>query len=277
MKKIVSIFLSSCVFFSLIGTAYSDSPGEPQVSAQVDQIAYLINVGMPQSYLERRTPHEIDSLFALAQAHTLQHFSVSVPYFEDAPSAFGTIPAADMMFNIDGVAAIEPPLPNRPSRLTSVLVTIDYRWSSGHPLVRAEDAIAVNWDSSLFQFVNGTFNSTDYHLMGSTNAPVNAQTRPAIIEQGGLGYYASLFNTSPNPIVYSGNASFMVEAKRNIYAEEDYPYNKERTLIGATYTHNESPLGIGLSFSINGGGISVSPGSLRSEAGDACSIIYSMP
>lgn len=276
MKRSIAFLVSLCLILSLTSTACASSD-QSLVSNQVDQIEYLINAGVPQSYLERRTPHEINTLFELAQTHTLQHFSMSTSYFEGDTSPFGTIPVSDMTFNVDGVAAIRPPLPNQPSYLTSVLVTIDYQWNSGHPFVRAEDAITVNWDSSLFQFVEGTFNSVDYHHMGSGEAPVNSQTRPATIDQGGLGYYALLTNTSPNPVLYRGNAGFLLSAKENLYSINDYPSNIKRSLIAAVYTHNKNPLGLGLSFSHSGVGISVSPGSLQDSAGASYSIQYSVP
>lgn len=276
MKKDISLLVSLCLIFSLTSTACASSD-KSHIYNQANQIDYLINAGLPQTYLERRTPNEINTLFELAQTHTLQHFSMSTSYFEDDTSPFGTIPVSDMAFNVDGIAAIKPSLSNEPSYLTSVFVTIDYQWNSGHPFIRAEDAITVNWDSSLFQFTEGTFYSEDYHHMGSGEVPVNSQTRPATLNLGGLGYYAQLTNTSPNPVLYRGNAGFILQAKENMYSEDEYPSNVKRSLITAVYTHNKNPLGIGLSFLCKDFSVSVSSGSIQDSAGDSFSITYSMP
>lgn len=276
MKRSISFLVSLFLILSLTSTACASSD-KSLVNYQADQIEYLINAGLPQSYLERRTPHEIDTLFELAQTHTLQHFSISTSYFEGNSSPFGTIPVSDMTFNVDGIATIQPHLPNRPSLLTSILVTVDYRWNSGHPLIRNEDAITVEWESSLFQFVDGTFNSVDYHNMGSGESPVNRQSRPAALSQGGLGYYSLLTNLSPNPVLYRGNASFLLDAKTNIYSASDYPSNLKKSSITAVYTHNKNPLGVGLSFAYKGATISVSPGALQDSTGASYSVNYSMP
>lgn len=277
LKRGISILISFCLVFSLMVTAHCDSFDGQQISLQGTQIEYLISVGVPQSYLERRTPDEISFLFELAQTHTLQHFSVSTSYCENDYATFGTIPTSDMTFTVDCVAAFSLSLPNQPSRLDCVAVTIDYRWHSGHPLVRFEDAITVEWDSTLFQFNGDAFNSVDYHHMGSGPAPVNRQFRPAKLSQGGLGYYANLFNTSTNPVLYSGSASFLLDARENMYATSEYPSNMKRSLVTAEYTHNKNPLGIGLSFSDNGFNISVAPGALQDSAGASCPITYSVP
>lgn len=276
MKRIISFLVSLCLIFLLTGTACASSD-ESYVSYQSDQIEYLINAGLPQSYLDRRTPYEIDTLFELAQTYTLQHFSMSTSYFENNTSTFGTIPVSDMEFHVDGIAAIFTPDNSEQSYLLSILITVDYLWGSGRPFVRAEDAITVNWDSSLFQFVEGTFKSVDYHHMGPGETPVNSQTRPATLDQGGLGYYALLTNISPNPVLYSGNASFILNAKENLFSKDTYPSNIKLTSFTAVYTHNKNPLGIGLSFAHKGVGVSVSPGPLQDSAGGSYSISYSMP
>lgn len=282
MKKSVSILVSLCLLCSLFGTASCDYLDGPQTSAQDEQIKCLIDAGVSQDYLSRRTSHEIDVLFELAQTHTLRYFAIDVPYAESDSSVLGTIPTTDMVFRVEGMQAEKPALPGSPSILTDVLITIEYNWYLAHPMVQKEDAIAVNWDSSLFILADNTFHSADYRYlpMSSVTMTLNEHSNPADIIQGGLGYYANLYNIPTNPtmpIVFSGNASFLLKARTTLYSSNTYPSNVKYTQIGAKYTHDKNPVGLGLSFSYDGFGISVSPGPLQDTVGGSCQIKYSMP
>ena len=90
---------------TLVGASSCDSSDGPQTRAQDEQIKYLADVGVPQDYLSRRTSHEIDVLFELAQTHTLRYFAIDVPYAESDSSVLGTIPTTDMVFRVEGMQA----------------------------------------------------------------------------------------------------------------------------------------------------------------------------
>ncbi len=267
---------------TLVGASSCDSSDGSQTRNQDEQIQYLAGAGVPQDYLSRRTSHEIDVLFEMAQTHTLRYFAIDVPYAESDSLALGTIPATDMVFRVEGMQAEKPALPGSPSILTDVLITIEYSWYLGHPMVQKEDAIVVNWDSSLFILADNTFHSADYRYlpMSSVTMTLNEHSNPADIIQGGLGYYANLYNIPSNPatpIVFSGNASFLLKARTKLYASDTYPSSVKYTPIGAKYTHDKNPVGLGLSFSYGGFGSSVSPGPLQDTVGGSYQIKYSMP
>ncbi len=49
---------------------------------------------------------------------------------------------------------------NNNNQIKRVVINIDYEWVMGRPLVCFDDAIAANWDSSVFGF-NGSFVAYD--------------------------------------------------------------------------------------------------------------------
>lgn len=267
MKKTVSFLLALVLFFSVClssASACFESP-QPETS-QNSIIEFLADAGLPPEFLAARSDGELDALYDLAQTYTLHYSSP-----KDEGMTFGTIPDSDMVLYPHFISACSPKLPGKRSELTLVVVYVDYAWRAGHPLVHREDAISVNWQSDLFQFMPDQFNSTDYVKCLDTEYSYNIQHNPAKLGLGGLGYYADLMYRPPNVVSgslqYRGSASFALEPKRTIYAETG---NKSQ--ITVEYVHHKNPVG-SISFSYNG--VSITPGVLQDSVGKAINIDYS--
>lgn len=274
MKKILSLVASISILFVACMTPSSADSFDfvEQEGTQNSQTEFLVAAGIPLEFLEMRSADELDTLYDLAQTHTLHYSSC-----EDEAMTFGTIPDTDMFLYPYFITACSPELPGTRSELDLVLVYVDYAWSAGHPFIHREDAISVNWDSNLFQFVPNQFSSVDYVLLpNNEKISYNSQINPAKLNLGGLGYFADLSYVLPNAVLnhsqYCGSASFAVEPKYTIYAGTG---NKTQITIQYVHDKNPSPIG-GISFSYNGVGISISSGAFQDSVAKAISIDYSL-
>ncbi|MDE6260599.1 MAG: hypothetical protein K2M42_07020 [Oscillospiraceae bacterium] len=278
-KKKILLMLTFIWLFVLCfpSACAAESMDDLQVYSQDTKVEFLINAGIPGDFLNLRSTDDINTLYDLAQTHTLQYAVEQGSYsdFEGGNSFFGTIPESDMILSVHKIETQTPPLPGTRSRIDSILIYVDYAWTYGHPAVCNEDSITVNWDSSLFQFVGGTFSSADYWSVGGEGGikqTVNSQENPARLNQGGLGYFAMLSNTHAlgGPVQCSGSAGFLLEAKSTIYVG-----SSRRTSINVEYTHNKNPLPGSISLSYNGIGVSVNPGVLQDSVAKPIRIEYS--
>ena len=149
-------------------------------------------------------------------------------------------------------------------------MTVDYEWTE-LPLIRGIDAITVNWDSNLLKYGgDDTFTSYDYMKNPLTNEweTYKEWSQPNATNQGGLGidtYIDSgafgdtdwIHATGPKGSV---NFSLLPET---ILSMKIAP--ESTTTVSAEYTHNTNPLGLGLSFTYQGVGVSVAPGVLQAS------------
>ena len=239
--------------------------------AENDKIDFLLATGLPLTFLEQRSSIEIDTLYDISQTYTLQYSVEQQYYYENDFIPHGTIPEADMVLSI---SKLEAHSPGSPSRLTSVLIYIDYTWTKDHPTVRKQDAITVNWDSSLLQFAEGSFNSADYEESCNSSyvTTTNAQTNPSHLNLAGLGYYAQLRpGSSEENVILKGSASFTLNAKSSIYVGNSY-----LTQITVEYTHDKAPFLGSISLSYNGLGVSVSTGVLQDSVAKGITVRYAL-
>ena len=280
MKKSVKMLcfvLILCLSLSCISCKGFSVSAEP--FGQNDKIDNLVENGIPREFLLKRSVEEIDLLYDMAQEYVLEYKSEQELYDDNQIATYGTINENHMTLTVSKVEAHSPPLPGSPSRLDSVAVFVDYIWVDGRPLIKHEDAITVNWDSSVFLFVPDSFNSYDRIEVRSDqiidySQDFNVQANPAHLSQGGLGYYANLMFTLGNDLddylVRSGSASFMLEPRSTIYVGSDLS-----TSIAVEYTHDKNPVGLGVTLEYHGFGVTVSAALLQDSVAKAMTVTYS--
>lgn len=136
-----------------------------------------------------------------------------------------------------------------------VVINIDYEWVMGRPLVCFDDAIAANWDSSVFGF-NGSFVAYDNKkTILSPNEWITTITRnyPSEAKLGGIVYYTTLsYPGIDTPIQHKGSTMFeLIPTTSPIYYSGS---GNNYTQINVECAHN---IVGALSFSVQGVGISI--------------------
>ena len=176
----------------------------------------------------------------------------------------GAIPSSELDFSVTGYESLKWDSSVSKYKVKYLTVFVDWDWAGYKPTMRWDDAVSVNWDSDLFTYERNSFESTDYYTDGSTEHVWKEWTQPAVLEQGGLGYFASLErNADMNNPVY-GNASFTLLPTSSMYQGTTYT-----TGINANYVHNINPLGLSLGFTVKGVSVSVNQGPLTDSIASA--------
>lgn len=280
MKKFLAICLALTLLFSCT-LAVSAS----EITAE-DMTTYLIEQGIPQSFLETKEPEEISEIYNQLYGQNIRFLgteTISMTKNLDTGdvSTCGTIPEEDMTFSITTVANVNYIPSLGLDKVNMVYVYVDYVWAAGHPFFTWNDGITVNWDASVFTFQSNSFIARDYKLtLGSGGNWITTQTltNPTELDQGGLGYFAGLFY---NEVVMGNNVGAM-QHKGSAYftlLPKDSPmYLKggaSVTAINAQYLHNKNPGLLSVSFQHTSGfGISASVPGLKDSVAKAANFYY---
>lgn len=156
VKKIITIILASAIIISCAAVTFADN-----ISAN-DKIEQLIENGFPKSFFKNKDVFQIDKIydfFSTSGSVRVEESTagLSENLYPSKPYPLGEIPQGQMTLRINTILDLDK---NNNNQIKRVVINIDYEWVMGRPLVCFDDAIAANWDSSVFGF-NGSFVAYD--------------------------------------------------------------------------------------------------------------------
>ena len=265
MKKFLSILL----VFSIMVTMIIPSLAATTISTQA---AHLQELGFSQEFLESITDEDVNYLYEKSQAYTLRYEGETSAFlYTDDVSTSGTIPRADMKLNVYPISTL-----NRDGyTYKEIDIYITYDWTTGHPAMRREDGVSVNWDASLFYTSESTFKSTDRAYFIDTL--IDSKTTPdaSALAQGGLGYNINFPRVGMGEddlqlkYTFSGTASFTLYPTDTMYAG-----NNKGTSINVEYCHSKTPIAGSVQFGYKGVSVSISPPLMYDSVASNCVIKY---
>jgi len=217
---------------------------------------YLIDNGIPYDYLNDKDDAYITRMYdKLYGIDFIYHGSETVTMSVSDPSGnqvYGTIPEDELEFTITRISNVSYDSSAGMNRVNEVYVDVEYSWIVGEPYVRKEDAITVNWDSSVFTYQEDSFYAVDKKYLVSEGDWIisDEYSRPSQLAQGGLGYFTNLYyaesiaGVSVNAQRCKGEATFTLEPKDPMYQVS----GESVTSINAEYVHDFSTPIFSLSF-----------------------------
>lgn len=252
VKKILSLLLVAVMVASAPLSSKASSPKSINEKKE-----YLTSLGITQDYLNEISEEKIDELYNRYSVITRSNndtvyqwsgYDVQIKEFEEQPTTRGSISPSKLKLVIGYMNELQG------SKITGVVVETYYEWLSG-PSVRIGDAIAVSWESSVFNsdgfyaesngYVDGKFVQCDYVTTATTE---NNQ---------GVGWNFSL--TSPS------HPGVLVNNLHGGGAVHLYPVNPLTTGSGTscqfyvTYGHKTIAIGVGIKFTASGGYLTILP------------------
>ena len=227
------------------------------VQLTVEEMAeYLIENGIPAEILDNKHDSYIEMMYEkLYNIEFIYGGTATAELNENSPSdadVMGVIPEDELTFNVTKVSNTYYDASVGIDRVNEVYVFIDCEWISGHPAVRKEDAVTVNWDPSVFTYKANSFTSIDYKLLVSTMnwVETGVSSRPAHSSQGSIGYYTDLAYSENvmgqvvNAVQCRGEASLTLIPADPLYLTSGYSV----TSINCEYVHDCNLLPVSLVF-----------------------------
>lgn len=268
LKRMISMLLVLAVIFSFL-VPVTASSGLLTIDAMREE---LLSKGIPEDFLNSRSDTQITELYQTCHEKNIEFGGSETSYWVNGETVINTraaIPTYDMKLEISTLYYVDTDVDGYSSVYRECYVYVYYEWTSPHPLVRKYDAIAVNWDPSIWSY-KGEFQHVDYSDKWTS---YSSTTRPTECVQGGLGYYAYL---SPLGSTLVGDTRFtLVPSKTPMYPSGSGQPGFTST-INVNYVHDKNPLPIqGVSFSVDGVGIGITFGGLADEAAASFSGRYS--
>lgn len=285
MKKIIKLFFGAAMT-AVVVLGNSAFTGESDVETMRDS---LIRKGMPEKYFSYTTDEEIRDLY---NAHLneeeifVEHEELSLNESSGDISLYGSISETMLTIDLYRVYNITYISNSGEYRIDNIQITVDYTWNT-LPVIMREDAVSVNWDSSVFVYKAGSFSLAEYfnyysgETMEDKTAKYKTLTNPDTAVQGGIGFSIDLYT------VYLGNSTFssvyecyghaaftILPTQTPMYRKRpsDSVYNT--TSVNLNYTHNRTPIGGSVSFTVAGFGVSINAPSLSDSTSRTVNIQY---
>ncbi len=271
MKKLLSLLVSLTIICSL-STASCASDIAPVMSdSRGTVLEPLKDKGFPEDFLARRTDLQLEVLYNRCKDKDILYGGSKICYMENEHrinlDPLGTIPSYDMVLEISPIYDIDNDRYGN-NTYEACNVYVWYEWTSGHPAVKKTDAIAVNWDPSVWTYAN-EFQHVDY---SNEWTEYFRQDRASNANQGGLGYYAYL-NVYGSKLI--GSTVFKLRpASSPMYPAGSIDPHKT-SQISVNYVHDANPLLVqGVSLSNSTFGVSIDFGLFADEASDTFTTFY---
>lgn len=137
------------------------------------------------------------------------------------------------------------------NKVKTALVSASWEWAANKPIYRGQDAVAVNWDTSVFNYTSDSFYAVDVYKSNESDdwSTFKETNTLSIAQQGGIGHFTDLKAFKK---YVGGMLLFGLSPKKAMYKGTKY-----ETVINIEYAHAPLPL-TGLSFSIKGIGVGIS-------------------
>lgn len=148
--------------------------------------------------------------------------------------------------------------------ITGVLVSVSWEWIGSKPTVRKQDAIAINWDSSVFNYVADSFYAQSFYKQSGTSNWLQYKEWTNLSEavQGGVGFFTQLAYSTQHVYNNKGAAAFVIQPNSSMIEGSAYSSS-----INYNYVHDRTPLVNGsIGFGIQGASVSIKASSLTSDS-----------
>lgn len=235
-----------------------------------DMKAYLTSISIPKLFLELASDELVEQKYNEYKEEEEVTVNVSTSYMsENIPGGvtpLNPIPSDELEFSIFQFTTTAYDADRVKRHISKIEIYVTYEWKK-LPLFKKTDAIAVNWDSSVFTYRSGTFHAIETRILDvgtiiHKDEVKRESTTPGALVQGGLGYEMALNvpEIQDDAISLSGirgSISFYLGPTQNpIYpAHEDTDSHRETT-INAQYCHNRNPFVLSVGLSKSGPSIS---------------------
>lgn len=184
----------------------------------------------------------------------------------------GVIKSSDMQLNVTKAILHYPDSNNHIER---VYISISYEWLD-IPMWRKNDAVIVNWDSSVLTYSADSFTCHNKAIIFAGEVITNL-TAPSELVQGSLGYVVELpRGQGVVPTELYGLALFELIPQTNpMYSiKEATTSDYMTTSINAQYRHNGNPFAASVGLSVSGVSISFNLDSLTYTTATSVNLYY---
>lgn len=259
----MSLLLVCILIFLTTVTGYAVEPAESPYEA-------LLQKGFTAEYLDSFTEQMIFEMYNVIQDNEVAYFQSETVFLTEGNDGIqlqGMISQNSLKLEITAAAICR----KNTNIITGVLVVITGEWSTGKPFYRRDDAVTVNWDPSLFTFIEDSFYAQECGRGDTDDEWIceNEYTRPAEYVQGGLGYYTKLSGTY---FTAGFSSMFIIEPRISMIAGES-----KNTAINVNYVHDRSLWPLTIGFSVNGYSVGFEiTGDGFDKAADTCNFRYNL-
>ncbi len=226
----------------------------------------LINIGIPEEYIQSLSYDAKSDLYNVLLGYTLQSVDVETVYLNEQPTTRGSISSSTLQLK-----ALSGTICRKNTNIvTGVLVTLTWDWAYNRPYIRRTDSISVNWDQTLFYCGEDSFYARDLakDIDDDDWTTMREYVSPATSSQGGIGFYTVL-NGSANYV--SGSCLLILTPTGSLVTGDDYG-----TSINVNYVHNRKLTNSAIGFSVLNGTVNIDvSGSFYDEASATTSVRFS--
>lgn len=265
MKKTISFILAALLMISM-GTIAFAAPNE-FMGNNDEKRNLLISKGMPIELVNSYSDEIISQFYDVLNYENREILSIESNNL-CRKELRDTIPTADMDFTMVTVA--DTTNVGGQKRINAILVGVTSGWKK-YPNPRWTDKVTVNWDSSVFTLLPGSFSLNCYVWKeDDTRTNYHSTNRLGTSAQGGIGYDV-LLSIAPKGKTIESLAFLQLEpANGPIYEATGY----SNTSINAIYTYDKNKLSSDTSFSISTGHVTVNNASACDSAATSAKVSY---
>lgn len=261
MKNLKSLLACVLVCILLCATVF------PAFASESPYL-FLLNCGYPKEYLDGLSDEMILKMRNIIGDNTIVSVTKeSAILYENINNIqpYGSLEESDMIFNVYCSEICQKGTDN----ITRVLISIEWEWKGNKPLVRKQDAISVNWDNSIFNYVEDSFYAQCFMRASSANewTCFKELTTLSASSQGGVGFYNSFAYSSGHNYFNRGTAILLIQPNNAMKTKTGDTNKDVSTGINFEYVHDRLPLISGsVSFSYNGVGIGIQYNGLAADS-----------
>lgn len=238
----------------------------PIYAASQSPYEFLRNCGYSEKILNSMSAEMLEEMRNTIGDYEVVEVNESVYYLDEggAINTLGTISPSLLKITVE-TSKIKQSGTNR---ITICLFSATWEWASKKPAIKREDAVSVNWDSSIF-YQDGFF-AQDYgrNSASGNNTIITEYGNPAKSNQGGIGHFTRL---SSGYDYIGGSLLLFLYPTQPMY---DASNLEEKTSIHFNYVHDRNLIGKGVSFSLAGLGISIDGNVLTDSISDKASFRF---
>lgn len=215
---------------------------------QTSNYDFLIEQGYPAEYLDKLTEEYIAKMVDMIGTDHIEYLETR-KYTLDEKSRISraNINPGSMTLQITtGYVYYQ-----NSTKVKSAIVSASWEWAANKPAYRGRDAVAVNWDTSVFNYLSDSFYATDVYKSNESDdwSTFKETNDLSSAQQGGIGHYTDLKAFKK---YVGGMLLFGLSPKKSMYKGTKYS-----TVVNIEYAHAPMPL-TGISFSVKGVGVGIS-------------------
>lgn len=234
MKK--SLFCVMLILVLLFATVV------PCFATQSDY-EFLISKGYSEDMLSGMPDEYLAVLREKIGNSDIQNVSTSTYYmYDDSTANYGTIKESSLKLQLTTAEICGQGTNN----IGCFLISASWEWAENKPVMRAKDAISVNWDASLFNLMSGGFYAQDWYKSNASDEWTisNEYSVSAEATQGGIGHWTDLDEIR---LCVGGGMILTIQPNAPMTVGTTYS-----TSVNMIYAHDAAPVISQLGFSIKG-------------------------